>query len=1053
MSEKELPVIGPIETAEDYKLQSEINDMRQHANKIIQGIKALNQHDANRAIWELFQNAVDLSDNSCIEVKISDDSLEFSHNGVPFDAMTLDCLFKQVSSKTLEEKKETYDDKDPVGQYGTGFMTSHVFGKELIVDGGIAKGNGYIPLQDFTIDRRTDNWRELAKSIMKLKDQVASLLAGNGEPAPLPYPKTRFQYKFANGQNRAAAQKAIDSLELILPYVMTFNPKLSHVKVTYLDGKVSVYEKNEAYRHGPVMVSPVVVDGSIKEICYITTEDNKTTIVLPMDKDLKAKAFDAELPRLFLYYPLIGTENLGCNFIFHSRQFQPTEPRNALHLKSEYDSNKKEELQNQLLLENASGRIFGFLRDELSKVSDRIHLATVNFPVASDDVFLNGFFKELKSKWIDAFKFLPFVETKSGPITPVSATFLAPEILLLENGFESCFPIAEMFYGTIPSKNLIKDWTAKLDEWLVEDIGFIKTEDLVKNIESKGSLDSVGRTEDLKRFYQCLISNEKSHFFSQHRLLPNIFGDFRLLSGNDGLNNPLNIGKELIEIANIIMPDAPKRHINSDFLFNLELSDYNRKSYGTEILAAVSQRIDDNLAGSELDKEYLDRLLEYVRISGVPESSSAPAEMARLISRFYGRSEELTLIVPIEDDKLEIRAVQKKVVRLMLNDLIKKDMAWVGDNIGFLAELLALSPLEAYEDLFAAMKVFPNQLNELCLQMSLSIDEQIPDEIKDLYDLVLKPDRPVRAGLVHDDFAGFLKVKTKKSVRDVTEKIEGEFFGESDFINISDHPFRPQILGIVEAFKSNPDYTKYYPLLFSQRSSILVSLANGDDSFAILSLPQKRISDLAKLVSDPNFEQIVELGRAAVLAKQHENANFEHKYMLGRHMEAILRKGLEGILADEIKADTKDVQNGQDIIITVSGNPIYYIEVKSRWDSDNPIRMSKNQTKRAFEKKDNYALCSVDLVRYKGGNALNVSNIDEIEDCMYFGRDIGYKVERLISIIDEESEPDLINLEGDFRTRIPMSYVEKGESLKTFETYLIRYLQSIISSRGQQANG
>ncbi|WP_256387673.1 hypothetical protein [Pedobacter sp. AJM] len=40
--------------------------------------------------------------------------------------------------------------------------------------------------------------------------------------------------------------------------------------------------------------------------------------------------------------------------------------------------------------------------------------------------------------------------------------------------------------------------------------------------------------------------------------------------------------------------------------------------------------------------------------------------------------------------------------------------------------------------------------------------------------------------------------------------------------------------------------------------------------------------------------------------------------MLGRHIEAILRKGFEGILADEVKEDTKDVQNGQDIIITLS---------------------------------------------------------------------------------------------------------------------------------------
>lgn len=111
-----------IETADDYKIQSELNDMKQHANKIIQGIKKLDNNDANRAIWELFQNALDLSEECNIHIKLTESTFEFSHNGDPFTPMTLDCLFKQVSSKTLEEKKQEINENDPVGQYGTGFI-------------------------------------------------------------------------------------------------------------------------------------------------------------------------------------------------------------------------------------------------------------------------------------------------------------------------------------------------------------------------------------------------------------------------------------------------------------------------------------------------------------------------------------------------------------------------------------------------------------------------------------------------------------------------------------------------------------------------------------------------------------------------------------------------------------------------------------------------------------------------------------------------------------------------------------------------------------------
>ena len=104
--------IEPIDimTADDYEIQSELNDMRQHANKIIQGIKKLDINDSNRAIWELFQNAVDLSEECNVQIKLTESTFEFSHNGEPFTPMTLDCLFKQVSSKTLEEKKQQYNE-------------------------------------------------------------------------------------------------------------------------------------------------------------------------------------------------------------------------------------------------------------------------------------------------------------------------------------------------------------------------------------------------------------------------------------------------------------------------------------------------------------------------------------------------------------------------------------------------------------------------------------------------------------------------------------------------------------------------------------------------------------------------------------------------------------------------------------------------------------------------------------------------------------------------------------------------------------------------------
>ncbi|WP_029274550.1 sacsin N-terminal ATP-binding-like domain-containing protein [Pedobacter borealis] len=1047
MPEKDiLSEMQSIETAEDYKKQSEINDMRQHANKIIVGIKKLNQHDANRAIWELFQNAVDLSNNCQVEICLDNDSLQFSHNGVPFTPMTLDCLFKQVSSKTLEEKKKFYTDEDPVGQYGTGFMTTHVFGKELIIDGAIRKGDGYIPLNNFVIDRRTDNWKVLANSIRDLKLEVTSLLEKFRDPIVSPYPKTSFTYKFASEQNKSAAKLAIESLGLILPYVMTINPNLFSVEVRGLDGIKTTYKKAELYDQNEMMVRPILIDGiRRKEVCYIETNDKKTTIILPVDKDYNAFRLDEKLPRLFLYYPLIGTENLGCNFIFHSRQFQPTEPRNSLYLNSDNESNAKDEAQNKLLLENASLRLFEFLKAKVNKISNGIYLSTINFKIDGDDEFLNSYFSGLKKTWIETFKDLPLVDVKEGSISPTEACFLDNELLSLDEGFISCYPLTEKFFPNLPQKMLITEWTARVDEWSLDQLNYIRAEDLVIKIEAEAVLSRFEKKDDLQKFYRFLIANGKGHFFNSHRLLPNIFGDFRYLMGNDGLNNPVNISLELISIANVIMPEVPKRHVDHDFQFSLDLSDYNRKNYATEILDVIASKVNDNTLAEELEDDFLDKVIDYCKLNANLDSASVPAEMAKLVSRLYTRDETLILLPQIEEDKLDLRPVQRLLVRLMLNDLSKKSTDWVAENIEYLKEILNISGFDAYKEMFGALPVFPNQLNELCKQASLEIDAPVPSEILDLYDTVLKPNLPIRTGLVHNGFSDFLKVKEKKTIRNVTEKIEGVFFGDNDLINLNSHPYKPEILKIVDTFKSNSDYANYYPLIHAQRSSILVNLANGEDSFAILSMHPDKINELATLGNDPNFDQILTLGRAAVLAKQHETANFDHKYMLGRHIERILRDGLKEILAEEVKADVKDVQNGQDIIIRIKETPVYFIEVKSRWDSDNPIRMSKNQTQKAFKEKHRYALCSVDLTEYDGEDALKVEDISEIENCMYFGRDIGDRVSHLIDILDEVDMPDSINLDGDFRTRIPMSYVVSGESLKVFESFLIEFLQQKIA--------
>lgn len=1053
MTEQELTLDNvKIETAEDYQAQSEINDLRQHANKIIQGIKKLDGNDANRAIWELFQNAVDLSEDCHVKIKLTETTLEFSHNGEPFTPMTLDCLFKQVSSKTLEEKKVEHEIADPVGQYGTGFITTHIFGKELEIDGALIKGDGYIPLTKFVIDRFTENWKQLAWRIRDLKKQVSSLL-NNQELIKPPFPDTTFIYKTASKSNHDYAVASVASLRMMLPYVMTLNGKLNSVEVIDLKGDITTYTKGEVYEENGIKVSPISINKEIENVCYLEAEQGKIVIILPVKPNLSAINLDEKLPRLFLYYPLIGTQNFGVNFIIHSRNFQPTEPRNGLYLKSDNDLNEKDEKANRDLLEKASNIIFEFLKTNANRISNPINLATINFNLNHDNnPLLNTYYKELKGKWIDEFKAFPLVETTEKIIEPEKALFLSDELLVNihldekenEKNFTAIYELANQFWKNIPLKNLAKEWTKIFNEWNINHSHYINIKSVVTKIQEASRLSAFNNPQNLKEFYKYLIALDQTGLFNDFKLLPNIKGEFRQLTGKEGLNRSLNLPQILIEIADVIMPDIPKRHVDPDFKFTLEFADYSRKNFTTDINDHISKIVHERTESENISEAILNKLIDYCKISTSAESTSVPNQLMKLISKYYNRSVDLIELPSVKDDELDIRVPQRRLLRMFLNDISKKDTLWVTENLDFLKDVISLgSGYTDYEEMFQTVAIFPNQLNELALQNLLSIDEGIPKEIKDLYDKIINPDVPIRASLVQDGFEDFLKNKQKKTTRELGERIESALFDDQNQGLINDHPFREQIIFIVDKIKDTASgYDKYFKLIYSKRSSILVELADGEDTFSILSLAPKKIKKLAQLGNDPNFDIIVKLGEEALERIQEEDANFRHKYTIGTHIEALLRKEISSLLSEDINTEVQNVQNGQDIVIKVRDIQVYFIEVKSRWNSTTPIRISRNQTLKAYEKKDSYALCSVDMTKYNGDNKFEVEDIEDIEHCIKFNNDIGYKVAHLIDTLNQTNEPDSIHLDGDYRTLIPMSYIERGLDMSKFIAFLVEFIKT-----------
>ncbi|MDC6361610.1 MULTISPECIES: sacsin N-terminal ATP-binding-like domain-containing protein [Flavobacteriaceae] len=1042
-----------ITRASQYDKHTQKNDLKGHADRIIQGIKKIGSTHAKRAIWELFQNAVDLSEQCEINVKVTDEELIFSHNGVPFTMHTLDCLFTQVSSKTLTEKKLDREEADPIGQYGTGFMTSHSFGDVVKVSGAIkdefegedvqTNSEGHIKFENLEIDRSTQDWEKLCDEISKLRNQVKELL--NHALTVEELPSTDFRFGFNNDLNRKRAIEAIESLKTTLPYVMIFNDRLKKVTVTDIHGTATIYQKNDSEESLEHFFSQVIrINDEEKKINYLKTD--RLTIALPFTSITNegnyfgiANALPNSLPKLFLFYPLIGTEAFGFNFVIHSKNFQPTEPRDGLHLNSENEKNKIEEEANQKLMEEASQLIFDFFENNLSRVKQPHFFAEINFAISLDNQELSDYFKSLKDTWTVKFRTLPFVETLSGPIAAQNAVFL--DSLVLDGAtpetLAAIYNIAGRFFTNLPKPDLIPIWTKLTDEWNIPEINRIGFADIAEKIQESGTIESFDKDE-LILLYKEMICKGEGELFANKALLPNIKGEFRK---QVELSKSVELTDELIKIADVINPKISNRQIEPDFLLEgLEFERFGRKDYMGLINASLDEHVKDGTCSHELPENYLARLMQYASIVSREDSISGPVRVIKLIAEHYDLTlNQLVLPILPGEDNIDVRKGQFDFFKIYLNDISSKDKEWVKTNIDALAKVLSEAFSSAdVKKFFLRYDVYPNQLFQLKPITSLHKDSQIPDFVKVLHDRVVDSNEPVKSKLAHSVIKNLYDEMKSTSSLDLTRQIEQKFFGESgNEIHMEEHPYTSEIIDIIRNFKEDQPlyetYVKIFPATHRNKSSILVQLADGEASFTILSQHKDVIKKLAGIANHPHLDELLKLGEDALRKKQQDEAEMQYKKKIGNHLEDVLRKHLD----KNINATITSEQDGQDLVIYIEDKAVYYIEVKSKWLETTPIRISRNQTLRAYENSDCFALCSIDMTKYTGADKNEIESVDSIVQYMKFNTDVGSKVGHLIDIYSNAHQVDKFSLDGDYRTLIPAKYILGGIDLASFEKSLI----------------
>lgn len=1020
------------------EIESKRADMKQHADKLIQGFEKLEESHANRAIWELFQNAIDLSEHSQIIIEHNDSSITFKHNGKPFTSNTLSCLIKQVSSKNPDSNE------DEVGQYGTGFISTHSFGKRILVSGSLKEGDFFIPIENFQIDRIATNADKLIDKLITQQQAVFNLVE-HGELKTECNPFTSFSYQTVSELEKQNAFNAITSLEYILPYVMMINKKLQEVKVFHLNGKETIYTKGETTVLDDLFITNVHIDSDNKKIFSIGTSEDDIIVVLPLSEINQSIVLDESLSKLFLYYPLIGTENFGFNFLIHSKQFVPTEPRDGIHLKSKNEQVQEKEVSNREIIEKASQLIFDFVSKHSTNIRNPILLAPIRFNSNTSNILLNEYFIELQKKWVDQFKSFKLVETEITRLEPKEVKFFTRELLLDEESFSAIYSVIKLFWENIPKEEIALSWTNIIENWNDNSLSVIKIDDIVKKIESVENLDFFSNQSDLQKFYSYLIKHHEAGIFNQHKLLPNIKGEFRLKSL---LNSSVNIDLVLVKVADVIIPEVPKRYIKQGFEFELGFEPYDRKQFSKDINSQIAELNKTIKDGSTLPENILLALIDYCKIFPSIENSGTRGEVIKLICEYYNIDSTFVSLPTLANQEMDWLTPIKCLLRNFIWVLNQQDESWIESHTDLLQSLLSvIHSYYEFDDIVQTLPIFPNQQFELCKQSDLKIDLEIPDELKDLFDKIVAPKKPIRSSLVFKGFASYLKDGEAKNPKNLGDSIDKVFQEEMTYSEINKHPHSKEILWIIKKISDDENWAKYFPFIEDKKATIMMARISDsetkNDLFSIIGLEKNKIALLGELSRQVNLEQIIELGKQALDEQRQKNADFQFKHSIGTHIEELIRTKI-GIDLDNFKVRVLDKQGGQDIVIELNEEVIYYIEVKSRWDARNSITMSPLQMQNAVINMAKYSLCCVDMHDYKNGDIerYNVTDINEIIARICVLSDIGSRIQPLLSgILSVKDIENEITLTGDYRGTIPQSVVKEGQPLINFIDELIRVVK------------
>ena len=1029
---------------EQAKKQDRMLDLLQHCSKISNGLDKLAPNSGDRAIWELVQNAKDFSKECHICMKLTEDSFTFKHKGTPFNYGTLTSLIKQVSSAEKQFRDKNSDGQPPVGQYGTGFLTTHAFSRKIELKGSMeASLEGedpcYVDLEDeegkgFIIDREFKDIREFVDKMSDQIDAAHGLLDKTAYPEPKEWTELHYQL------NESALKKASSALKqakLLMPFVIAFNAKIKEVRIICDLGEASfdtTYRRGEDQRLDLVDFNVYQVRVDItgedpRDIYRLCSADMTQQIVIP---PTEFPAPDVT-PSLFLYYPLLGTESFGTNFIFHSSDFTAKEERDGILLPSSNENAKEKFEKNTTVLNEMVDRLLDFLKkveDRKFSLADNESLARVYFPCTGNaEKEQDEFFTSLKKRFVECMETLPLlnVDDEYASIQSGKVKVLHPSMYegLKEESINTDLEVLKTYSSlahTIPDKKLL-EWSKIVAEWGTgKDEFFITYQDICDNIKDK--------RDKLKEFLQLMKESGQAALITTNKVVPNRKG---VLCTGGSLQKAPNVTDQLYKISEPLLGAKADKLVDPLFSDFIDHDPYTRKNLREDMSTWLTDCKKESIdKGTVFSDDLLKSLYEFCSHYHSEGLNSFRNNVMPWIGKLYDFEYEERVLPSVEEKETDLYETPFGfLMECALLTISKKDRTWVEENGDLLYEImsryLAMTE-ERWTEKLKKYPLIPNQNHTLCLLEDLQKRESAIDEkLRQIYEDVFQQDP--RDHWIDDRYAQFCtdQQSAKALAVEIQTELENRGYKDDVVLDIisllEEGHWGHALFGGIDSQKEKLRYNFTTP---AQRVHINKLIKAKND---------KLLEKMAQITecNDPGL--VIRIAEKAIADAKEQ----EYIKMLGEYVERHLLAFLRNRLKDD-GIEIIDQQGGQDYIVSKPGFSDYRIEVKSRWSVDKSVEMSKLQFETAVGHPDRFSLIMANMEDFPRERVVQNDPLtdDELIERIKVLDDVGNNSNLLNRIKDAfRGGEDDIRADGSYTIRVPQaSFVNRKLGLLEFEELL-----------------